>query len=561
MKNIYYVVGLSFLSIVTFAQELQVSLSQNTACVGESVTVDVAGPELELATPASVANNNSGVMFDIVASESVTITGFTANPINSGTDFEVYYRVGSFVGHETSSTGWILLGSSTNIPAGLGNIGVSFARPIIAGQTLGFYVTSTTAGNYIYYDNGTSVGTTLASDGFLTIEEGVGKSYPFGSTNTTRNFVGSVLYEPKVQSLSWNVSSDTVSSSSFTAQRTVAVTATGMVGGLVRTGYEILEVTDIDVDVQASPVSIQSGQSSTLSSTIMASTGLASTFDGGNNQDGAMFDVVGITDADITGFSIYAVTGGVDLEVFYKTGTHVGFEGSASAWTSLGTFSNVDSAASAYVALPSPVSIVSGQTLAFYITRTDGGYLYYSNGTAVGNVVSSDAVLQIEEGKGVEYPFGNTYTPRILNTIIHYDVENPSGATYSWSPNGGSSGSANVSPASTTEYTLTAGVSGCSGDGSVTVIVDGITDLEEETLKSIEVYPNPAYDIVNITWAEEAEVDAVSLYDLQGKLLYRSDLSSTQASLQIPVDNVSKGLCLLQVKTGEKTVSYKVQIK
>src|SRR5690606_1758626 len=123
-------------------------------------------------------------------------------------------------------------------------------------------------------------------------------------------------------------------------------------------------------------------------------------------------DVVASADADITGFSIFPQNGSPDIEIFYKTGTHVGFEASAAAWTSLGTFTNVDSAASVYLALPNALSIVNGQTLAFYITCTDGSYLYYSNGTSLGAVVNSDGVLQIEEGIGIAYPFGSTFSPR-----------------------------------------------------------------------------------------------------------------------------------------------------
>src|SRR5690606_22520696 len=145
--------------------------------------------------------------------------------------------------------------------------------------------------------------------------------YPFGSTNTPRNFVGCVIYEPALTGLTWIVSSDTVISTSFTAQRTTGVVAQAYVGTSLYQGAEILEVTDLDVDVQASPVSIQSGQSSTLSSTVTVSKGLVSTFEAGNNQNGSMFDVVASADADITGFSIFPQSGSPDIEIFYKTGT------------------------------------------------------------------------------------------------------------------------------------------------------------------------------------------------------------------------------------------------
>ena len=58
---------------------------------------------------------------------------------------------------------------------------------------MGFYITAAGAGGVSYTD-GNGVGTVEASDGTLQILEGVGKAYPFGSTNQLRIWNGSVLY-------------------------------------------------------------------------------------------------------------------------------------------------------------------------------------------------------------------------------------------------------------------------------------------------------------------------------------------------------------------------------
>ncbi|MCF8373538.1 MAG: S8 family serine peptidase, partial [Bacteroidales bacterium] len=160
---------------------------------------------------------------------------------------------------------------------------------------------------------------------------------------------------------------------------------------------------------------------------------LQTTFTTNNGQDGNMFDVEAINDLVISGFDIHTgATSGTlhDYAVYYKTGTHVGFETNAGAWTLIGSATGVVVAG---LGNPTPLpisinlSLTSGQTYAFYITSTDGYNVKYLNGTTLGNLYSSDANIKIFEGKGLEYPFGGAgstvLSPRVWNGIIHYTRE------------------------------------------------------------------------------------------------------------------------------------------
>ncbi|NND62840.1 MAG: T9SS type A sorting domain-containing protein, partial [Flavobacteriaceae bacterium] len=112
-----------------------------------------------------------------------------------------------------------------------------------------------------------------------------------------------------------------------------------------------------------------------------------------------------------------------DIEVWFKTGSFVGFETDPGPWTLLDTAVGITSAGDG---VPTPLnlslgqSVTAGETVAFYVTTTLGGTMNYTNGTAVGAVFASDANLEFLEGNGGGYPFSVTFSPRVWNGNIHY---------------------------------------------------------------------------------------------------------------------------------------------
>lgn len=151
---------------------------------------------------------------------------------------------------------------------------------------------------------------------------------------------------------------------------------------------------------------------------------LQTTFAGGNNHRGNMFDLTALNTITIWSMdgSPMSNTG---YEIYYKTGTYVGSENNPSAWTLLGSNPTVVSNGSG---IPTPLGIMinltipQGQTYGFYVSSTNTSVSQdYTDGTSVGNVFASDANLQYHEGCGLEYPFSNSpFTPRIWNGRIHY---------------------------------------------------------------------------------------------------------------------------------------------
>ena len=150
-------------------------------------------------TPYNSNNGQRGCMFDITATNAVTIRCFEAN-LYAGTtaDYEIYYRPGTHVGFENNAAAWTFLGGETGVTSAGNNVPTALNIPINilipAGNTYSFYITNTFGAGTSYTD-GTAVGNFLAADANLTVFEGVGKSYPFGLTFNVRNFNGTIFYD------------------------------------------------------------------------------------------------------------------------------------------------------------------------------------------------------------------------------------------------------------------------------------------------------------------------------------------------------------------------------
>lgn len=151
-----------------------------------------------LATSYTSNNGSRGAMFNITATNTITIHCFDANLYGGTTaTYEIYYKSGSYVGSETNAAAWTLAGTANSLYASANNvptpIPISINVVIPAGQTYGFYVTNTASGG-LNYTSSAVTNVVLASDANVTVTGGVGKSYPFGSTYSYRLFNGTVRY-------------------------------------------------------------------------------------------------------------------------------------------------------------------------------------------------------------------------------------------------------------------------------------------------------------------------------------------------------------------------------
>jgi hypothetical protein len=152
---------------------------------------------------------------------------------------------------------------------------------------------------------------------------------------------------------------------------------------------------------------------------------LSTTFDGGNENDGSMFDVTASSNVILRRLDAHFLAGALEVEVYHRTGSYHGFEDDAGAWTLLGRVPLTGLGAG----LPTPIplaldlSLEAGETCAFYVTNTDAASQPNIVYTAGSGVVYSNPDLCVFEGLGLAYPFGDAFEPRAWNGTIHYELE------------------------------------------------------------------------------------------------------------------------------------------
>ena len=198
MKRLHLIfLAFTFFGFKAYAQPCAVVLSATDSliCSGDNITLNAFanGPDNQLDASNAAGNNHRGNMFDIVATNAVTILSFDASPMGN-TTIEIYYKAGTWNGFANTPSAWTYVGSAA-VPytGGFSAVAVPVNVTIPAGQTYAFYVTSNTSAVSLNYSNGTNVGNVYSSDANITFLEGGGMEYPF-TANT------GAVYQPRV----WN---------------------------------------------------------------------------------------------------------------------------------------------------------------------------------------------------------------------------------------------------------------------------------------------------------------------------------------------------------------------
>lgn len=94
--------------------------------------------------------------------------------------------------------------------------------------------------------------------------------------------------------------------------------------------------------------------------------------------------------------------------------------------------------------------------------------------------------------------------------------------------------------------------------------LDNLSVDENEFSSSISLYPNPASNLINISFnATDASVEQIVIYDLSGRVMKNIAKNTLNNSSQIPVDiqDLANGTYLMKISSNNNTTTKKFMVK
>ena len=153
------------------------------------------------------------------------------------------------------------------------------------------------------------------------------------------------------------------------------------------------------------------------------------TYQSNINWNGCMFDITVTDSLTIDSFALKINSlGSQTVEVYTKTGSHIGFETNSGAWTMLGSDNVMVTNNQSPVSIsPGTISLVPGDTIGVYLQlQNAGSQLSYLNNNSTGSYGNSQ--LTVLTGSGISHNFSNSFFPRNWNGTVYYHYGfNPQG--------------------------------------------------------------------------------------------------------------------------------------
>ena len=141
-------------------------------------------------------------------------------------------------------------------------------------------------------------------------------------------------------------------------------------------------------------------------------------FNGANSYSGNMFDIKVNNSFTIDSFDVNINAGANVIKVYYKTGSYVGFENDAAAWTFVDSVNVIGNGQGIPTrAAIGGLTLLAGQTYGIYITTVNGGIWYFRTADTI---KVSDANMTLSLGISNAYPFTDKVFPRAWDGTIYY---------------------------------------------------------------------------------------------------------------------------------------------
>lgn len=170
-------------------------------------------------------------------------------------------------------------------------------------------------------------------------------------------------------------------------------------------------------------------------------------------------------------------------------------------------------------------------------------YSYISAGGCVG---SADLTVTVEDNPTVTAATIATDSMCVNSAAIALGEGTPAGGTFSGTGVSGAMFDPAVAGVGThtISYTFTS-AAGCSGSADLSVTVDGCIGIEELETIAVNLYPNPATDLLNI---EVAGTFNYSIVDMRGALVATGNGNNLTS---VPTTNFEPGVYLVNILTSQ----------
>lgn len=84
--------------------------------------------------------------------------------------------------------------------------------------------------------------------------------------------------------------------------------------------------------------------------------------------------------------------------------------------------------------------------------------------------------------------------------------------------------------------------------------IDGVLAIEDNLYNTVDIYPNPFINIINMNSSENITVEKVTVYDLNGRIVYQGNKNETTLNLEF----VASGVYILELQANNEIGSYKI---
>jgi hypothetical protein len=192
-----------------------------------------------------------------------------------------------------------------------------------------------------------------------------------------------------------------------------------------------------------------------------------------------------------------------------------------------------------------------------YTTNNNTATVTLTNAAGCDSVVTLD--LTINQSPFVLMNPFNQDTICETDNSINLPVVTPTGGTYSGNGVAGNMFDPSVAGVGShyVLYTYTDGNNCAVSDSSLIEVISCVGINENSTIGQVNIYPNPANNVINVSMANGTSPVNFTLLSIDGKVVYQLN-NVTDKTVAIDISNNSQGIYFLRVATFDNYKVYKV---